>query len=236
MWFAVDMSETNAPSVIAHRGASAARRENTIGAFELALEYGSDGVELDVRRTVDGALVVHHDAHLSDGRVIADLTAVELPDHVPTLSAAIAACGHLHVNVEIKNSEGDAGFDASRSIADETMAVLAELGPPEQFLISSFDLPTVDRVAALETLSPTAWLVMGGDAQAVTELCAARGHGVIHPWNGQVDEAFMAAATAAGLVVNVWTVDDPERMAQLRDLGVDGIVTNVPDVAITTLR
>ena len=56
--------------VIGHRGASRAERENTLEAFHAAVAQGADGVELDVRRTADGALAVHHDAHLPDGRAI----------------------------------------------------------------------------------------------------------------------------------------------------------------------
>ncbi len=224
------MSTSATPSVIAHRGASAAARENTIEAFELAIEMGAQGVELDVRRTADGLLVVHHDAHLDDGRGIADLAAVELPDHVPTLEAALDACGNLVVNVEIKNSEGDHGFDVSRSIADETMTLVDARNTADRYLISSFDLPTTDRAAALSP-SPSAWLVYAGDAESLCQLCRARGHGVIHPADHQVDAEFMAHARAARLAVNVWTVDDPDRMVELAGLGVDGIVTNVPDVA-----
>ena len=65
--------------VIAHRGASRLAPENTIEAFELAVAVGADGIELDVRRTADGVLVVHHDARLPDGRAIVELPWHELP-------------------------------------------------------------------------------------------------------------------------------------------------------------
>ena len=65
--------------ILAHRGASRAERENTIVAFTRAATMGADAVELDVRRTSDGALVVHHNPHLDDGRLIAALTAADLP-------------------------------------------------------------------------------------------------------------------------------------------------------------
>ena len=81
-------------------GAKAAR-ENTIEAFALAGRLGADAVELDVRRTRDGLLVIHHDPTLSDGRVIARTDAAELPAHVPHLGAALDACAGLWVNVEI---------------------------------------------------------------------------------------------------------------------------------------
>ena len=70
----------SAPTVIAHRGAREAARENTLPAFRLAREFGAEWVELDARRTADGVVVVHHDAQLADGRVLAELTVDELPN------------------------------------------------------------------------------------------------------------------------------------------------------------
>jgi glycerophosphoryl diester phosphodiesterase len=64
---------------------------------------------------------------------------------------------------------------------------------------------------------------------------AAAGHRALHPFDATVDAAVVATAHAAGLAVNVWTVDDPERMIELASFGVDGICTNVPDVALTAL-
>ena len=89
--------------VIAHRGASRAERENTLEAFRRAGLMGADAVELDVRRTADGAMAIHHDASLSDGRVICELQSVDLPAHIPMLSAALDACEGMWVNIEIKN-------------------------------------------------------------------------------------------------------------------------------------
>ena len=65
--------------VIAHRGASRAAPENTVAAFRRAAEMGADMVELDVRRTADGQLAIHHDAHLPDGRAVCDVVSAELP-------------------------------------------------------------------------------------------------------------------------------------------------------------
>ena len=73
-------------SVFAHRGASATQTENTVAAFAAAVAMGADGVELDVRRTADGALAVHHDAHLPDGRLLCEVATSALPSHVPSLA------------------------------------------------------------------------------------------------------------------------------------------------------
>ena len=96
------------PRVIAHRGASTLARENTLEAFALAGRLGADAVELDVRRAAGGELVVHHDAHLPDGRLIRATRHDELPSDLPDLSAALDACAGMWVNVEIKNDPGEA--------------------------------------------------------------------------------------------------------------------------------
>jgi glycerophosphoryl diester phosphodiesterase len=83
------------PRIFAHRGASAVERENTVAAFAAAVAMGADGVELDVRRTADGALAVHHDAHLADGRLLVEVAAGDLPSEVPSLVEALAACGDV---------------------------------------------------------------------------------------------------------------------------------------------
>src|ERR1700712_5637918 len=131
--------------VIAHRGASRAERENTVGAFGRARELGADAVELDVRRTADGVLVVHHDARLPDGRSVDTTPVADLPVHVPALGASLDACAGMWVNVEIKNDPTEGGFDPTESIADETIAHLLARDEDERWLISCFRIETVDR-------------------------------------------------------------------------------------------
>src|SRR5262245_10721810 len=129
--------------IIGHRGASAAERENTIPAFELASLMGADGIELDVRRTADDRLVVHHDPRLPDGRVIRETRAVELPAHVPTLDAALDAAHGMFVNIEIKNDPSEPDFDESDWVAHRVCSALVHRGGGPRWLISSFRLPTV---------------------------------------------------------------------------------------------
>lgn len=223
------------PAVIAHRGASHRAPENTVEAFALAVELGADAVELDVRRTRDGVLVVHHDPWLDDGRAIVETDAVDLPEHVPTLDAALDACAGIWVNVEIKNDEDEPDFDPTDAVADAVVAVLVARGEPERWLISSFRLETVDRVRAVEPSLATAWLVVGMPDDALAML-AERGHRAIHPWVGSLEQATVDACHDAGIAVNTWTCDDAPRMAELAGWGIDGICTNVPDVALDVRR
>src|SRR5688500_15920991 len=121
-------------AVWAHRGASRAERENTLAAFASAVAMGADGVELDVRRTRDGAMAVHHDAALADGRLLAELTVADLPADVPLLDAALDACGDLVVNVEIKNLPGEPDFDPDERLATQVARFVADEGLTERVL------------------------------------------------------------------------------------------------------
>ena len=220
--------------VLAHRGASRAERENTVEAFRRAAMMGADGVELDVRRAGDDVLVVHHDAHLGDGRVIREVASVDLPVHVPTLEQALDACTGMWVNLEIKNDESDPDFDPTEWVAERTMALLALRGESERWLMSSFRIETMDRCRALEPHIRTAWLT-SAVPDNVVQLLTTRGHAALHPWVRLLTREIIEQCHAGGLQVNTWTCDDPDRMRELVEWGIDGICTNVPDVALEVL-
>ena len=222
--------------VIAHRGASKAFPENTVEAFRGAAAMGADMVELDVRATAEGYLVIHHDAHLPDGRVIYDLHARDLPSDIPDLAAAIEACGDMAVNVEVKNSRQDPDFDNERTVAGQVARFVGERSLHDRVLVSSFDVGSIERVRIVDRTVPTAWLTMViPDAAAVAAGLVGNGHRALHPHDLLVDTALVEACHELGLEVNVWTVDDPARMEELIAFGVDGICTNAPDVLLAVL-
>ncbi len=235
--------------VIGHRGAPQVEPENTVAAFRAAARIGADGVELDVRRTADGQLAIHHDAHLADGRAIVATPWAEMPDEVPDLAAGLDGCRGLEVvNVEIKNWPDDVDFDDTLGHVDRVVEALLARSADERarFLVSCFHLPSVDRVRELAPELETGWLVIGPGADGRTEPgvdpvaamvaeVAGHGHRALHPHHAFVTAELVAAAHAAGVALNTWTCDDPDRIRWLADLGVDGIVTNVPDVALTAL-
>ena len=228
------MSVVSQTAVMAHRGASKAEAENTLAAFHRAGEMGAQAVELDVRRTSDGVLVVHHNPHLADLRLIADTPAAELPETVPTLGAALDACAGMWVNVEIKNDPEEPDFDPTDRIADETIAHLVARNEDDRWLISCFRVETVDRCRELAPHIRTAWLCTVPPAD-VAEQMVAKGHAAVHPWVGCVTRELLDGCHAVGVQVNTWTCDDPERMRELVEWGIDGICTNVPDVALSVV-
>ncbi len=237
-------SDIHRPLVVAHRGASRAFPENTLAAFRGAAALGADWVELDVRRTNDMHLVVHHDAVVTlDEADVADrlrrplveLRRDEVPPAVPDLVDVLAVCERLGVNLEIKSSPDDPDFDPSYQVCEAVVAALAGR-ERSRVLVTSFDLGAIDRVHALDPTVPTGLLTIDlSDVPKVIGLAASRGHRALNPWNPFVTPEVVEAAQDAGLAVNVWTVDDPERMAALAAMGVDGIITNVPDVARSVL-
>ena len=137
----------------------------------------------------------------------------------------------MFVNVEIKNDPADPDFDPTDWVAHRVCTLLARRGGGARWLISSFRFETVAVCRTLLPSARTAWLVESLDGDVVLRT-AAGGHGALHPWDPIVDEALIRRAHAAGLAVNTWTCDDPDRMRQLIGWGIDGICTNLPDVAV----
>lgn len=222
-------------SVIAHRGASGAFPENTVDAFAAAVRMGADGVELDVRRSADAGLVVRHDPALPDGRMIADVPVADLPAWVPLLDAAVDACHGISVNVEIKNLPHEPGWDPTEAVALDVARVAADRAGAD-ISVSAFTLATIDAVLAAEPDVSTGWLTLAGfDQIAAVATAADHGHRALHPHHDGLSEAVVAVAHDAGLTVITWTVDDPDRLRAVADMGVDAVITNVPDVALDVL-
>lgn len=226
-----------APLVLAHRGARTVAPENTLEAFTLAVSQGADGVELDVHRTRDEHLVVHHDAAADGLGVLADRSRAEIRSarpEIPTLEQVLDACAGVLVNVEIKNLPTDADYDEADRVAELVADLLARRGRRDDVLVSSFNLATIDRVRALDASIATGFLTMFDPLGGVA-ICESRGHGALHPFLGllgaDVIGAIVEGAHEIGVQINVWTVNDESEMARFAVAGVDAIITDVPDVA-----
>jgi len=218
--------------VIAHRGASARYADNTLAAFEAAAELGADWVELDVRRTRDEVLVVHHDPVLVDGRVIVEQASATLPAEVATLDAALAVCaaGGLGVNIELKSDATEPDYDPEYRVAERVAGMLSTPEHHGPYLVSSFDWRCLRRFRELAPGVETGQLgFSGADLGRDVSRARAAGHVAINPHHRLVDAHLVSLARAAGMRVYPWTVDDEAEMHALVELGVDGIITNVPD-------
>jgi glycerophosphoryl diester phosphodiesterase len=193
-------------------------------------------VELDVRRTVDGVLVVHHDPAVADIGAIADTLWATLPKYVPTLDSALDGCGSLQVNVEIKNDPNEPGFDPTGALVDATIECLVARGSTS-FLVSSFNRDVIDRVRERAPQLRTGFLYTAAvSPRKLIQRCVDMGHVAIHPHHRTLTRATVERALEQGIQVNTWTVDDPDRLRLLASWGVSALITNVPDVARATLQ
>jgi glycerophosphoryl diester phosphodiesterase len=209
--------------VIAHRGASGHAPENTLAAFDLALAQGADVLELDVR-LLGGELVTLHDSTL-------DRTTGGRWDH-PAAPARFEAVldrygARTRYLVDLKDPEP--------AWEREVLALLDRRGLLGRATVQSFDLAALERLhRALPALRIAALYrradSVGLDPAAIPPFACAVG--IHHP---NVDAAFVARAHGRGIAVHPWTVDDGAEAERLRTLGVDALITNVPDVVVAAL-
>lgn len=214
------------PELIAHRGASRERPENTLAAFERAVQLGADAVELDVHLTRDGHLVVHHDPDASgpDGaRPLHSLTLAEVGafrvrgEPIPTLTDVIRAVGgRVRIYCELKG----------RGTAAPAVRALAPLG--DGAAVHSFDHRMVIDARTLAPDVPRGVLESSYRADPTASL---RDAGARDLWQheGLIDANLVSAVHDAGGRVVAWTVNSASRASDLAALGVDGICTD--DVA-----
>ncbi len=219
------------PLLLGHRGTPALHRENTLTGFQAALDAGLDGVELDVRRLGDGTLVVHHDAHLEDGRSLPTLRAAELPAFVPTLDAVLAWAVDTgaFVNVELKHEAAQPDDRVGR-----TLDAIRAHGVSRRVIVSSF-MPTLLRAArdAAPEIERGLLIHKPYPPLLVRAAMAWTGSAALHPHHALIDAALMTTARRLGWQVNTWTVNDPAEAARLSALGVHALIGDHPDVLLT---
>jgi glycerophosphoryl diester phosphodiesterase len=197
--------------VIAHRGASSELPENTLPAFERAIELGADFVEFDVHARPDGALVVAHDPP-------------KARTGLPTLAEVLDLCrGRIGVMVELKTPYRYRRY----GIVERTLALL-----DEDAVVVCFEAGAVARVRALRpelrTVQHVAFVPM--------RLAAARGCWAVGFENRRATPRAIRAAQRLGLATTVYTVNDEARMLELAALGVTGVFTDRPREALRCLR
>jgi glycerophosphoryl diester phosphodiesterase len=223
------------PLVLGHRGASAHAGDNTIEAFELALALGADGVELDVRFTANGRVVLHHDPDVGEmGPLVHHDFATIRATHpeIPSLDEALAVLGDLIVNVEIKNSPLEVDFDAEHRMADVITRWVNRHDIHERVIVTSFNPGTVAAVRTTDPLIVTGLLTSPGfEWREGMPAIADAGHTWFAPHFSDVLLAPAEVVTVAhdlDLRVMTWTVDDPDELITLARAGIDAIITNDP--------
>ncbi len=230
------MTRPEHPLVIAHRGASAYRPENTFPAYELAVEMQADMIEIDLHRCRDGEVVITHDAELDllgEGRWIEDASLDELRgfdmgegEQVPLLDEVLDRFGsRIPFNLEIKCGRY-APYAGLEEIALEAVCSRGLLG---RTLFSSFSDPVLARLRELESEVRLGCLVDARHPERPLERARAVGAEALNPWLGLATSELIEAAHELGMAVYPYTVNREEQMLALLARGVDGMFSNHPD-------
>lgn len=240
--------------VWAHRGASAAAPENTMAAFELAIKQGADGIELDVHLTADEFIVVTHDESCrrvtgEEGQ-ISQLTLAELRQFdfgaimpgfgrqlIPTLADVfdlIRPTG-MAINIELKNSVNPyPGLE--KAVLD--LAVMHNM--TDQICLSSFSHYSLVLAAQLireRNLAIPCGILYSCGLYEPWNYARNIGVTAIHPHYANLRiPGLVPDCHAAGIQVNAWTIDHPDHLQLACAMGVDAIITNIPDLAVSLCR
>lgn len=244
------------PRLFGHRGASAHYPENTLPAFQAAIDAGVPYLELDVWATADGHVVAHHDETLlrlcGDLRRVSDVTLAELkgmdagfgfsPDGlsrpccgqgitVPTLTEVFETFPTAFCNIEVKQE--------SPAIEARVLASIEAAGATDRVLLAAEQDAIMQRLRSLSGPIPTSfsfgelaaffgWLQKGCQGDYRPPGVALQ---IPERWQGQtlVTPETVRAAHTLGLEIHVWTVNEPRDMERLLALGVDGLMSDYPE-------
>jgi glycerophosphoryl diester phosphodiesterase len=208
--------------LIAHRGMPRLARENSLRAFELALEAGADGIELDVHVAADAVVVVHHDSRLGDnGPWLAELEARELARYgVPTLDEV---CEHVGTRAVL--------YVEAKARASAASIIECLTAQNVRAAVHSFDPGVIEATRAIAPALPVGLLVSQSPADAAG---VVREHALRDLWPSRdvIDVRLVDSAHSVGARVIAWTVNDANEARRLREIGVDGLCSD----DITVLR
>lgn len=221
--------------VIAHRGAKGYVSENTIAAFQKALELGVDGIELDVFLSSDGEIIVFHDEHTErltgiPGAIsemqLADIQKlkVDILHEIPTLADVLHFIDkRIMVNIELKVET------TARPVTDLIERFVSVHGwNYDRFLVSSFDWTALKEIRSWNPKIPLGVLTE-------TDLDLAIGFAksiqaeTFHPYFHLLDEDSVRKIKSENMRLYAWTVNVPEDILRIKALEVDGIITDFPD-------
>jgi glycerophosphoryl diester phosphodiesterase len=250
------LTDASRPLVFAHRGGAALAPENTLAAFQNGLALGADGLELDVRLSRDGVAVVHHDRTLErttdssgpvEHRTAAELARLDAGYHfasdrghpfrgrgasIPRLAEILQHCPSVPIIVELKGTE----LRLVQTVVDD----VRQAGATERVCLGGYSVRLLRNARLLNRGIATSagreevrWALyrswIGWARRSPYRAFQ------IPEWAGRtrvVSPRFVAVAHRADLSVQVWTVDEPDDMTRLLRWGVDGLISDRPDLAV----
>lgn len=234
------------PWVIGHRGYPAKYPENTLAAFEAAMEAGAIMIELDVMLSRDRKVVVIHDATLdrtTNGKGnVADFTLAELKQldagswldaqfadqQIPELSEVLDLINsRAYVNIEIKSNAYETHHPLD-AIEKQVVDLLRQKNLLDTGMISSFDVNILEQIAFMKNTPVTAFISKKPADKNTVNMCTRLKVFSWHPDQRIVTRNQVEQMHAAGIKVFPYKVDFPDDFARMRDMQVDGVITNDP--------
>lgn len=235
--------------VIAHRGFSGIAPENTLAAFQKAIDAGVEYFELDIHKTKDDSVVVIHDSSVDrtssnemKGKV-EEMTYAELSrvragysgkfgdkfsdEKVPTLREALQlAKGRIKVCLEIKVTGAE----------EQVMQTLKELKMKDEVIIFSFLYPALAKIRQLDKNIDILYLIGAADETTIDYAKVINAQAIGAGGGRPLTKEYVDKVHANGLEIWRWTVDDETAMKQLIGIGVDGIISNFPDRVLKLIK
>jgi glycerophosphoryl diester phosphodiesterase len=242
------------PLIIAHRGYRARYPENTLAAFEAAIDAGADMLELDVLLTKDRKIVVIHDESLdrtTNGQgpvsehTLSELKALDAGswfdprfrgERLPTLEEVLdMAAGRIPINIEIKRSAYEPHHPPD-AIEKQILGLVAQKQAVEEVLITSFEWQILESLVSLKMAPAVAVLSLYPKKDNPLEWCRRLGAFSWHPSFRWLRQRHVTKMHETGTLVFPWTVNTAEGMRRMLEMGVDGLIVDDPVLAAAHRR
>lgn len=243
--FLTSMMTQSQTKIIAHRGFSGVAPENTLIAFQKAIDVGAEYFELDVHKSKDNELIVIHDKSVdrtsSNNTIgnIADLTYDEISkskvgysskfnnlfndEKIPTLKEALElAKGKIKVCIEIKVHDAE----------KEVLKIINEVDVKDEVIIFSFYYPVLEKIRTMNKTIPILYLESESNNETIQKALAINAMAIGLGSKSILSKKYIQDANKQGIEVWRWTVDDEDEMKSLIDIGINGIITNYPNKGI----
>ncbi len=225
------------PLVFAHRGANSFAPENSLAAFRKAIELGCDGIELDVRYTADGNVVVFHDRHTfrmtgvrgnihrMSARQIGQLRLLQNsfpPEKIPTLAEVLDMVGrNIRVIIDVKKESL-----TGNGLEEKIVTIISDMGMDENVIISSFNPFVIKKMSVLNPRLHLGFIFRNRSSMMMLNGEPVRS---LHARFRILSQRYLRNLRQRAAQVFAWTVDDEPVMFDLIEKGVDGIITNRPE-------
>ncbi len=216
---------------IAHRGASIHATENSRDAFQKAIKMGAHMLEMDVHATIDGEVIIFHDDNVKsiskrkghiDKMLLVEIKKLKLKngEEIPMLREILEQFkGQCQFNIEIK----------AQGASLPALEIVRELDMLDDVLFSSFNGPWLLKIRSREKKARLACISTDKKLNIIQVAISLKAE-AIHPRDKITNQALIDEAKTEGLKVHVWTLDKAPKMKKFIDMGIDGIITNRPDV------